>query len=308
MKLFSGSANKPLTEGVAKSLNMPLSLIDVHIFPDGERRIRIHDRVVDKKTVILQSAETPVDTNYMELFFIVDALKRSGAKSVTAVVPYFGYQRQDHVFRDGEAVSLEVVIKLLEHIGVDRLVSVDMHSPKIPSLFHIPVAHLSAISLFAQEIQKQKWNTKDTILISPDKGGLGRVKKLSEMLNNMEYTAVEKNRDRASGAITMETVKEGSIAGKKRAIIVDDMISSGSTILMSATMLQTQGIEEVIVFITHAIFSIDAPARLQNSFLKKIYATDSVEIPPDKQFSKLAILSLADVLADELTKPTKSNK
>lgn len=308
MKLFSGSANRPLTEDVAKSLNIPLSLIDVHVFPDGERRIRIHDKVMDKKTVVLQSAATPVDTNYMELFFIVDALKRSGAKTVTAVVPYFGYQRQDHVFRDGEAVSLEVVIKLLEHIGVDKLVSVDMHSLKIPSLFHIPVAHLSALPLFAEEIKKQKWNTKETILVSPDSGGIGRVKKLSELLDNMQYTAVEKTRDRATGAITMETLKEGSITGKKRAILVDDMISSANTILMSATLLHTQGIDEVIVFVTHPVFSVEAPAKLQNSPIQKIYVTDSVVLAPEKQFTKLVVLPLADLIAKELKKPTITNK
>lgn len=308
MKLFSGSANRPLTEGVAKSLNLPLSLIDVHIFPDGERRIRIHDKVMDKKTVVLQSAATPVDTNYMELFFIVDALKRSHAKEITAVVPYFGYQRQDHVFREGEAVSLEVVINILESVGVDRLVSVDMHSPAIPGLFHIPVAHLSALPIFAHEIKKQKWQSKDTILVSPDSGGVKRVEKLSQLLDNMTYTSVEKNRDRATGAITMENIDEISIEGKKRAILVDDMISSANTIIMSATLLQMQGIEEVIVFATHPIFSVDAPSKLQNSFIKKVYVTDSVAVSEDKLFPKLEILSLADMIARELQHPTKTNK
>lgn len=308
MKLFSGSANRGLTEAVAKSLTIPLSLIDVHIFPDGERRIRIHDKVIDKKTVVLQAAATPVDTNYMELFFIIDALKRSGAKEITAVVPYFGYQRQDHLFRDGEAVSLEVVINILENVGVDRLVSVDMHSANIPHLFHIPVAHLSALPLFAQEIKKQKWNSKDTVLISPDMGGLQRIQKLSQLLGDMSYAAVEKNRDLSTGSITMDMNDEAIMSNKKRAIIVDDMISSGNTIVMSATLLQMQGIEEVIVFATHPIFSVDAPSKLQNSFIKKVYVTDSVVIPMDKLFAKLEILSLADIIAQELQHPTKTNK
>src|SRR5579872_5021336 len=274
MKLFSGSASRMLTEGVAKSLTIPLSLIDVHIFPDGERRIRIHDKVVNKKTVVLQTAATPVDTNYMELFFIIDALKKLGAKSITAVIPYFGYQRQDHVFRNGEAVSLEVMIGLLEHIGVERLISVDMHSSKIPNLFHIPVSHISALTLFAQEIKKQGWNTPETLLVSPDKGGFARVKKLAEILKNTSYTAIEKTRDLATGAITMDSIKKQVLRNKKRAIIVDDMISSGNTILLSSLVLQKQGIEEMVVFATHPIFSIDAPTKLQNSSLKKVYVTD----------------------------------
>lgn len=308
MKIFSGSANRPLTEAIVKELNIPLSLIDVHVFPDGERRIRIHDKVVGKKAVVVQSASTPVDTNYMELFFIVDALKRSGAEFVTAVIPYFGYQRQDHVFRDGEAVSLEVVIHILQSLKVDKLVSFDMHSVKVPDMFAIPVAHLSALPLFAKEITKRKWNSKETVLVSPDMGGIARIKKLSNLLENMPYAAVEKNRDLATGAITMDEIEEGSISGKKRAIIVDDMISSGNTIVLSANMMAMEGVEEVIVFATHPVFSVDAPAKLQNcQVIKKVYVTDSVVVPLDKQFEKLEILSLSETIAHQLKHPTTTN-
>ncbi len=307
MKIFSGSASKGLTESVVKELNIPLSLVDIHVFPDGERRIRIHDRVVDKPTVVIQSASTPVDTNYMELFFIIDTLKRSNARKVTAVVPYFGYQRQDHIFRDGEAVSLEVVIHMLESLKVDKLVSFDMHSVKIPDLFTIPVSHLSALPLFAKEIKKQKWNRSETVLISPDMGGIARIKKLSSLLDDMSYATVEKNRDLASGVITMDEILEGSIKGKKRAIIVDDMISSGNTILMSAALLQTLGVEEIIVFATHPVFSVDAPGRLQNSSIKRVYVTDSVFVSHEKEFDKLNVLSISELIAKELKHPTTTN-
>src|SRR5260221_2633468 len=232
MKLFSGSANKALTEAVAKELNKPLSLMDVHVFPDGERRIRVHDNVVGKRAAVIQSASTPVDTNYMELFFIVDALKRSGAEFVTAVVPYFGYQRQDHVFRDGEAVSLEVMIKMLQSVEVDKVISFDMHSIRIPDLFHIPVTHLSALPVFAQKIQDKFSDLSDTILVSPDDGGIARVKKLSELLGNMPYAVIGKNRDLVTGAITSEGIESGNVKGKKRALIIDDMISSGGTMMV----------------------------------------------------------------------------
>lgn len=308
MKLFSGTANKPLTESVAKELNQPLSLIDVHVFPDGERRIRVHDTVVGQQVAVIQPASTPVDTNYMELFFIVDALKRSGAEFVTAVIPYFGYQRQDHIFRDGEAVSLEVVIKILESVGVDKMISFDMHTPKIPDLFKIPVAHLSALPLFAQEIKKQKWHTEETVLVSPDMGGIGRIKKLSNLLGNMPFASIEKNRDLSTGAVSVDDIEEGSITGKKRAILVDDMISSGNTIVLGSQLLHMQGIEEVIVFATHPIFSVDAPGKLQNSVVKKIYVTDTVAISPDKQFPKLEVLSVAPTIAAELTNPTQTNQ
>ncbi|HXS14704.1 MAG TPA: ribose-phosphate pyrophosphokinase [Candidatus Saccharimonadales bacterium] len=307
MKIFGGNANRYLTEEVAKSLNVPLSLIDVHVFPDGERRIRIHDRVVGQKVAVIQPASTPVDTNYMELFLIVDALKRSGAEHVTAVVPYFGYQRQDHVFRDGEAVSLEVVIKILEMLKIDKLVSFDMHSIKIPDMFHIPVAHLSALPLFAHEITRRKWHTKDTLLVSPDMGGIARIKKLSELLGNMDYIALEKNRDLSTGAITVDDIDEDSIKGKKRAILVDDMISSGNTILLGASKLHLLGIEEISVFATHPVFSVDAPAKLQESLIQHVFVTDTVSISLDKQFKKLIVLSVADMIAKELHRPTSSN-
>ncbi len=282
--------------------------MDVHVFPDGERRIRVHDSVVGKKTVVIQSACTPVDTNYMELFFMIDALKRNGAAFVCAVIPYFGYQRQDHIFRDGEAVSLEVVVKILESIGVDKLVSLDMHTPKIPDLFKIPVAHISALGVFAREIAKNKWDRDDTVLVSPDTGGIARVKKLSSLLGNMPYASIDKNRDRSTGAVSVEDIEHGEVKGKKRAILVDDMISSGNTIVLAASFLHLQGIKEVIVFATHPIFSADAPGKLQKSLVLKVYVADTVVVSPEKHFAKLEILSIAGEIAKELKHPTQTNQ
>lgn len=300
MKLFSGSANKPLSEKVAKELGIELSPIETHVFPDGEKRIRITEKVSNQHTVVIQTASNPVDQNYMELFFIVDALKRHNAKSVTAVVPYFGYQRQDHVFREGEAVSLEVVIKLLETIGVDHFVSFDLHSPNIPKLFHIPVSHLSALPLFAAKIKENIFDPDKTILISPDKGGLRGIKKFSELLGNLPYIVLNKQRDTVTGAVSYEEIKRSSVSGKKRAIILDDMISSGSTIIPVADMLTSLGVEEVDVFVTHAVFSENAPYILQNSPLSAVYVSDTVKVSTAKRFEKLVIVSIAKEIAKEL--------
>ncbi|HYK08372.1 MAG TPA: ribose-phosphate diphosphokinase, partial [Candidatus Eisenbacteria bacterium] len=169
MKLFSGTASVALGKKIAQEMGISISPVDEHVFPDGERRIRIDSTVVEQSVVVIQSAYPPVDTNYMELFFLLDAVKRSGAEFVTAVVPYFGYQRQDHIFRDGEAVSLEVVIRILENLGIDKLVSIDMHSNRIPSLFHIPVRHVTALPLFANKIKEfSKSDIDATVLVSPD--------------------------------------------------------------------------------------------------------------------------------------------
>ena len=298
MKLFSGTASVALGEKIAQEMGISTSPVDEHVFPDGERRIRIDSTVVEQSVVVVQSAYPPVDTNYMELFFLLDAVKRSGAEFVTAVVPYFGYQRQDHIFRDGEAVSLEVVIRILENLGIDKLVSIDMHSNRIPSLFHIPVRHVTALPLFAQKIKQLEVGS--TILVSPDSGGVARIKKLSELLDNMPYAVLEKNRDLETGTVTIGAMEDGSLHGVKRAIIADDMISSGTTIAQGSAFLKKQGIEEVLVFATHPIFSEDAAQILQESGVEKIFVTDTVPVPKEKQFKKLEILSVAPLLAEAL--------
>lgn len=303
MKIFSGSSNKPLAEKIAKELNTHLSPLDIFVFPDGEKRVRVIDRVVDENCIVIAPTAPPVDSNYMELFLILDGLKRSGAKEITAVIPYLGYQRQDHIFRDGEAVSLEVVVNMLGATGVKKIICFDLHSMRTPELSKIPMKHLSALSIFVEEIKKimnQELRIKDVVLISPDMGGVRRIKILSELLNNMSYAAIEKNRDLASGEISAENILEGNINNKKQAIIVDDMISSGKTLVLAAQMLKDKGIEEIYAFGTHPIFSNDASERLQASIIKKVFVTDSIYVPKDKMFDKLEILSISKLIAREI--------
>lgn len=300
MKLFSGSANIQLSEKVAQALGVELSAVETHVFPDGEKRIRITEPVIDEICVVIQSASTPVDQNYMELFFIVDALKRNGARKVIAVVPYFGYQRQDHVFRDGEAVSLEVVIKMIESVGVDHFVSFDLHSVKIPELFTIPVSHLSALPTFAEKVKSMDLSMHETVLVSPDKGGLRGIKIFSDLLGGTPYIVLNKQRDTVTGAVSYEDVDNGIVAGKKYAIILDDMISSGGTITPVAEMLTNHGIEAITVFATHAVFSENAPYNLQNSSLSGVCIADTVKVSKQKRFEKLEIVSVAGEIAKEL--------
>lgn len=297
MKLFSGSSNKPLAEKIAKELKIKVSPSEIFVFPDGERRIQIQDNVVDEDVIIIQPTTPPAEIHYFELFFLADAAKRSGAKSVTAVVPYLGYQRQDHVFRDGEAVSLEVIVNTMQSVSIDKVISFDLHTIKIPEVFSIPMVHLSALPLFAREIEKQGWGGLDTVLVSPDMGGIRRVKMLSEILKEMPYVTIEKNRDLATGKIEMEEIA-GEIT--HRVVIVDDMISSGGTIVKAAQTLRAKGAKEVYVFVTHPVFSSDAPKILQASSVDKVYVTDSVFVPKEKQFPKLQILSLAPSIGKAL--------
>lgn len=303
MKIFSGSSNKILAERVANALELPLSHLQEFIFPDGERRVQIQDRVVDEDTVIIQSTCTPVDSNYMELFLILDGLKRSGAKSITVVMPYMGYQRQDHIFRDGEAVSLEVVVRLLDTMYMDKILFFDPHTIKLPEFFKVPVVNLSALPLFVNVIKKQGWKTENTVLVSPDMGGLRRIQQISEMLDGIPWIATVKDRDLDTGSIVIDRF-EGPLAVSelkgKRAIIVDDMISSGKTIVECAAFLDTYGVKEWEVFVTHSVFSSESPRLLQESVIKKVFVTDSVLTPKEKLFAKLEILSIAGIIAKEL--------
>lgn len=299
MKVFSGSSNKSLAEEIVRYLDIPLSPVEIFMFPDGERRVRLEENVIGEDVVIIQSTSTPVDHNYMELFFLIDSAKRSGSKSITVVMPYFGYQRQDHVFRDGEAVSLDVVIKIFESLGVDKVISFDLHTIKIPELFHIPLVHLSALPLFAYVIEKAHWTKEDSCLVSPDMGGLRRVGEIGKLLD-MPHIATVKDRDLNNGEIQMHQI-EGDINNlKKRAILIDDMISSGKTIVRCAELLKQKGAEEIYVFATHPIFSEDAPFILQKSPITKLFVTDSVFIPQEKHFEKLEIISLASDIAKTL--------
>jgi len=298
MKIFSGSANQPLASKIANQLNSSVSPSEIFIFPDGERRVQIQEKVVDQDVVIVQPTTPPTEIHYFELFFLADAAKRSGARSVTAVVPYLGYQRQDHVFREGEAVSLEVIVNTMQSVSIDKVISFDLHTVKIPEVFSIPMVHLSALPLFAEEIIKHKWGGLDTVLVSPDMGGIRRIKMISEMLSGMPYATIEKNRDLATGSVEMAKIT-GEIT--HRVIIVDDMISSGGTIVKAAKALKEKGAKEVYVFVTHPVFASEAPKILQESEVDQVYVTDSVFVPKEKQFPKLEILSLSHLIAKAFT-------
>ncbi|MBF8250221.1 MAG: Pribosyltran protein [Candidatus Levybacteria bacterium] len=295
MKIFSGNSNRSLAEKIAQKLGLNLSSLEIYVFPDGEKRVRVLEKVVDEDCVVVQPTSPEPDKSYMELFFIVDALRRSGASRIRAVIPYLGYQRQDHVFRDGEAVSLEVIATLLKWGGVDEVIAFDLHSIKIPEIFKIKLNHLSALPIFAKEVKKMG---KNTVLISPDSGGIRRIKLLSGMLGNMPFAVIRKDRDLATGKVTMSGI-EGKV--KENAVIVDDMISTGGTIAAASDLLRKKGVKNIYVFATHAVFSDQAPSILDKSSLKKVFVTDTINIPETKRFKKLEILSVAGEIATSLS-------
>ncbi len=297
MMIFSGSASKKLAAKIAKELSLELSPVEIFVFPDGEKRIRIKENVLGKDCIIVQSASTPPDENYMELFIMIDALKRSGAKSIKTLIPYLGYQRQDHIFRGGEAVSLEVIAEILVRVGMTELFSFDLHSPKIPEVFSVPVHHLLALPLFSEKIKKE-FKLDEIVLVSPDMGGIRRIKSVSEMLGNIPFATVEKNRNLSTGEIH-DAGLNGDVRGKV-AVIIDDMISTGITIVDAVNLLIENGATKVFAFATHAVFAREASKLLQKSAVERVVVSDTIDIPEYNKFPKLEIISIADVAAKAL--------
>ncbi len=298
MKIFSGSSNEPLAQKIAAQLGIPLSTVENHVFPDGERRVKLQDDVVGEDVVIVQPTCPPVDTNQIELCFLLDAARRSGARQVTAVVPYLGYQRQDHIFREGEARSLEVIVKMMETSGASGFLGVDLHSIKIPELFSIGVTHISALPLFAEKIHEFTDDFSQACLVTPDMGGIRRIELLKDLVGDIDFVSVEKDRDIVTGEIQVAKV-HGTV--KKTCFIVDDMISSGKTIAESISALSAQGGKRFIVMATHPVFSDKAPKLLQDSGAERVFVTDTIQIPDKKRFQKLEVLSVAQLIASSLS-------
>ncbi|HVZ66723.1 MAG TPA: ribose-phosphate pyrophosphokinase [Patescibacteria group bacterium] len=296
--ILVGDLNNPeLSEKLSKELNVELIYPDKHIFPDGEMRVRILKEVVDQEVIVLKSHINPVDSSVMETCFLIDVLKRNGAGLVTGIIPYLGYMRADHMFRTGEGVPLEVVISMLENAGLAKAVLVDPHSIRIPELFHVPVVNLSALSVFADKIKAMNLREGSYTLVTPDMGGIRRIEILSKLLNGAPYATIEKNRDLETGSVEAAKV-QGEI--KETCFIVDDMISSGGTIIKGLKALQDQGAKNMYVMATHAVFSDNAPALLETSKAKGVFVTDSIPVPPNKKFKKLEIISIAKLLASSL--------
>jgi ribose-phosphate pyrophosphokinase len=299
MVFFGDDQNKALSEGVAAALSSSLNFPDITVFPDGERRIRLTQSVVEEDVVFLKTASvTPnVDSFIVETAFLIDAIKRSGADSVTGMIPYIPYSRADHVFRDGEAVPLEVVIHMFENAGLSKIVFVDPHTIKMPEMFSIDVVNLSALSLFADKIKQLQFDRDNAVIVSPDMGGLRRMEQLSEMLNGLPFASIEKDRNYDDGSIKANGV-HGEI--KKTCFVVDDIISSGRTVVQAVETLKDMGAETVYVFATHPVLSENASEILEKCDAEKIFITDSLPVGEGKKFDKLEVLTLTPLISHNL--------
>lgn len=297
MIFFGDLSNKSLSESIAKGMSLSVSYPDITVFPDGERRVRVNESVLDQEILFLKTCNSTLDSYVLETAFLIDAFKRSGASKVTGIIPYLPYSRADHVFRDGEAVPLEVVIKMLEGAGLSKILFVDPHTIKMPEMFSIEVGNLSALEIFANKIKEIGYDKENSVIVSPDMGGLRRMKQLSKMVDDMPFASVEKERNYDNGKISAKEI-HGEI--KKTCFVIDDIISSGRTIVQAVEQIMAQGAEKIYVFATHPILSENASSILENCKVEKIFVSDSIPISKEKQFEKLEILSLSPIIVLQL--------
>lgn len=298
--IFSGNSNTALSTEIAKQMGKKLAKVEITRFADSECRVRIEEDVEDKDVFIIQSLSYPVDENLMEFLFLGDAIRRGDARKVFAVLPYHGYARQDRVHRPGECLSAAVVTKLIESVGFDKLVTVELHSDTIMGFFKIPLIHLSGLSLFREEIRKNKDNV---VIVSPDAGAMKRSQLFAEDLD-VPLALIEKKRDlnQAHKILSMKVV--GDVKGKT-AFIVDDVIVSGGTLVNAAYLLKEKGAKQVIAAATHADFVGGANKILQDSPIDKIWVTDTIPVPDDRRFAKLTVFPIASIISSAMKKMVK---
>lgn len=289
--VFALSASQDLAKNIAKNLGTELGKSRVHHFADGEILVEIDESVRGKDVYIVQSTSNPVTENLMEILVLTDALKRASAKEITAVIPYFGYARQDRKAKPRQPITSRLVADLLSVAGVDRVVTVDLHARQIQGFFDIPVDEMEALPLLYKYFVEK--NIPDLCVVSPDHGGATRARKLSEALD-CPIAIIDKRRPKPNVAEVMGII--GDVTGKN-CILVDDMIDTAGTICAGANVLKEKGAKDVYIACTHGVLSGPAPQRLQDCAAKEVVITDTIAIPEDKKFDKLVQVTVADLLA-----------
>ncbi len=295
IKLFALNSNKPLAEKIAKRMGLKLSTSSVVRFSDGEIQVDIDDSVRGKDVFLIQSTSAPVNDNLMELLIMIDAVRRASAASVNIVLPYYGYARQDRKTRAREPITAKLVADMIQAAGADRVLSLDLHAPQIQGFFDIPVDNLMGAPLLADYFLSNHLE-EDAVVVSPDHGGVTRARKLAEFLGT-SIAIVDKRRPKANVAEVMNII--GDVKGK-RAILIDDMIDTAGTITLAAQALKDDGATEVYACATHAVLSGPAVDRLNNSVIKSLVLTDSIQQPAEKNLDKMILVSVGPLMGDAI--------
>jgi ribose-phosphate pyrophosphokinase len=304
LTLFTGNANSVLANAVAKELNLPIGKAFVGRFSDGEIQVEIQENVRGKNVVVIQSTCAPTNDNVMELMIMIDALKRASASRITAVIPYFGYARQDRRPRSARvAISARIVANMLQSVaGIERVLTMDLHADQIQGFFDIPVDNIYASPVLLADLQQQK--SKDLIIVSPDIGGVVRARAMAKQLS-CDLAIIDKRRPKANVSEVMHLI--GEVEGR-HCVIMDDIIDTGGTLCKAAEALKERGAKGVTAYCTHAVLSGGAVARIAASQLDELVVTDTIPLTDEaRQIKKIRQLSVAPILAETLSRITKGD-
>ena len=296
MKLVAGNSNRPLAEAISEYLKVPLARASVRRFADMEIFVEIQENVRGEDVFVLQSTSFPANDHLMELLIMIDALRRASARRITAVIPYFGYARQDRKTAARTPISAKLVANLITHAGVDRVLTVDLHAGQIQGFFDIPTDNLFGAPVMVRDI-KERMNSSDKVVVSPDVGGVVRARAIAKRID-APLAIVDKRRERAGESEVMNII--GDVEGRS-CILVDDIIDSGGTLCNAAEALIKQGAQDVYAYITHGVLSGGAVSRIANSKLKELVITDSIlPIQAVKVARNIRVISIATLMGEAI--------
>ncbi|MDQ7066152.1 MAG: ribose-phosphate pyrophosphokinase [candidate division KSB1 bacterium] len=287
-KIFTGRSNPALARKIADYLDMELGDNDIRDFSDGEIWVKYNENIRGADVFLIQSTNSP-PRNLMELLIMIDAARRASAMRVTAVIPYFGYARQDRKDQPRVAITAKLVANLLTTSGADRVLTMDMHAPQIQGFFDIPLDHLYAVTIFTDYFRKKELD--DFVVVSPDIGGIRRARSYAKRLN-APIAMIDKRRPRQNVAEVLHVI--GDVKGRN-VIMVDDICDTAGTLAAAANFLKEKGAREIYAGCTHAILSGNAVEKIQNSAVTELVVTDTVHLPPEKKIDKIKVLSVAEL-------------
>ena len=298
--LFTGNSNIDLANKVAKNLETDLGPMKVGTFSDGEINVEVNENVRGKDTFIIQSTSNPAEKNLMELILMVDALKRASARSVTAVIPYFGYSRQDRRVRSARVpISAKVIADMLSEVGISRIITLDIHSEQIQGFFSFPVDNIYTANIMVKGLL-EKYDVEDLQVVSPDTGGVIRARSVAKTLGVQDLAIIDKRREKANESEVINLI--GDVEGKV-CIVPDDLIDTAGTLSNASHALKDKGAKEIIAYITHPVLSGDAIKNLNNSAIDKLVVSNSIDIgDKSKKCPKIDIFDISPILSEAITR------
>ncbi len=295
LRLFSGSANVPFSQEVARYLGMDLGPMIRKRFADGELYIQIQESIRGCDVYLIQPTSNPVNDHLMELLIMIDACRRASARQITAVIPYYGYARADRKTAGRESITAKLVANLITQGGANRVIAMDLHSAQIQGYFDIPFDHVYGSPVIIDYLASKQLS--DIVVVSPDVGGVARARAFAKKLDDAPLAIIDKRRQAHNVAEVLNVI--GDVAGKT-AVLVDDMIDTGGTIAAGAKLLREEGARQVYACATHAVFSPPAVERLSSGIFEEVIVTNTIPVAPENQFDQLTVLSVANLLGETI--------